>query len=264
MIIECKKFAQQWKKECEGVPARLAIVQVGDNPASNAYIKGKIKDCEEVGFGFSLHRFPDDVQEQEIIDYINQLNDDDAVNGIIVQLPLPVHLDATKIVNTVAVEKDVDGFRPHSSFAPCTPLGIVRLLDEMEVNVEGKMVVILGRSEYLGKKAFEMLLNKNATLAICHSKTPANMRKELLAKADIVIAAVGKAGLFSADDVKDGAIVIDVGINRNKDGKLCGDFIPDPNRDITYSTVPGGVGLITRAMLLQNTLMAYHLQNTNK
>lgn len=264
MIIECKKFAKKWKKECQGTHARLAIVQVGDNPASNAYIKGKIKDCEEVGFSFSLHKWPEDVSEEDLIGYINQLNNDKSVNGIIVQLPLPAHLDTNKIVNTVAIEKDVDGFRPGSPYVPCTPLGIVRLLDEMEINVEGKMVVILGRSQYLGKKAFELLLNKNATLAVCHSKTPMELRDELLAKADIIISAVGKAGLFTVDHVKENAIVIDVGINRTTDGKLVGDFVPSDKKEITYTPVPGGVGLITRAMLLQNTLSAYQAQNTNE
>ena len=249
------------EKECKGAHARLAIVQVGDNPASNAYIKGKTKDCEDVDFSFSLHRFPDEVSEEELSACITRLNEDIHVNGIIVQLPLPAQLNAHKIVNMVAIEKDVDGFRAGSPYTPCTPLGISRLFDELDVSVEGKLVVILGRSEYIGKKAFELLLNKNATLAICHSKTPRSLRDDLLKKADIIISAVGKRDLFSASDIKDGAIVIDVGINKKDDGKLCGDFSPDNNREITYTSVPGGVGLLTRAMLLQNTLQAYKLQN---
>lgn len=261
MIIDCKKVAKQWKKECKGAHARLAIVQVGDNPASNAYIKGKTKDCEDVGFSFSLHRFPEDVTEVDLETCITRLNNDVNVNGIIVQLPLPAHLNAQKIVNMVAIEKDVDGFRSGSPFTPCTPLGIARLFDELDISVEGKFVVILGRSEYIGKKAFELLLNKNATLAVCHSKTPRSLRDELLKKADVIISAVGKKDLFSVENIKDGAVVIDVGINKKDDGKLCGDFTPDDNRDITYTSVPGGVGLLTRAMLLQNTLQAYKLQN---
>ena len=261
MIIDCKKVANKWKNECRGTHARLAIVQVGDNPASNAYIKGKIRDCEEVGFSFSLHRFSEDVTEEDLETCIARLNSDVNVNGIIVQLPLPVHLNADKIVNLVAIEKDVDGFRVGSPFTPCTPLGVSRLLDELEISVEGKLVVILGRSEYIGKKAFDLLLNKNATLAVCHSRTPLVLRDELLQKADVIISAVGKKGLFSADDVKDGAIVIDVGINKNDNGKLCGDFVPNEERDIIYTSVPGGIGLLTRAMLLQNTLAAYRLQN---
>lgn len=261
MIIDCKQIAQKWKEECKGVHACLAIVQVGNNPASNAYIKGKIRDCEEVGFSFSLYRFPEDVTEEDLETCIARLNSDANVNGIIVQLPLPVHLNADKIVNLVAIEKDVDGFRGGSPFTPCTPLGVSRLLDELEISVEGKLVVILGRSEYIGKKAFDLLLNKNATLAVCHSKTPRSLRNDLLKKADIIISAVGKRDLFSAADVKDGAIVVDVGINKKDDGKLCGDFTPDNNREITYTSVPGGVGLLTRAMLLQNTLQAYKLQN---
>lgn len=261
MIIDCKQIAKKWKEECKDVHAHLAIVQVGDNPASNAYIKGKIKDCEEVDFGFSLHRFPEDITEGDLETCIVHLNSDVNVNGIIVQLPLPTHLNANKIVNLVAVEKDVDGFRVGSPFTPCTPLGVSRLLDELEISVEDKFVVILGRSEYIGKKAFDLLLNKNATLAVCHSKTPRSLRDDLLQKADIIISAVGKRDLFSAADVKDGAIIIDIGINKKDDGKLCGDFTPDNNREITYTSVPGGVGLLTRAMLLQNTLQAYKLQN---
>lgn len=261
MIIDCKQIARKWKEECTGVHARLAIVQVGDNPASNAYIKGKIRDCEEVGFSFSLHRFPEDVTEEDLETCIARLNSDVNVNGIIVQLPLPAHLNADKIVNLVAIEKDVDGFRVGSPFTPCTPLGVSRLLDELEISVEGKLVVILGRSEYIGKKAFDLLLNKNATVAVCHSRTPLTLRDELLQKADVIISAVGKKDLFFADNIKDGAIVIDVGINKKDDGKLCGDFTPDANRNITYTSVPGGVGLLTRAMLLQNTLQAYNLQN---
>lgn len=261
MIIDCKKVANKWKNECRGTHARLAIVQVGNNPASNAYIKGKTQDCEDVNFTCTLHRFPEDVAEEDLVACITNLNEDIHVNGIIVQLPLPAHLNADKIVNLVAIEKDVDGFRAGSPFIPCAPLGISRLLDELDISVEGKLVVILGRSQYIGKKAFELLLNKNATVAVCHSKTPFALRKELLGKADVIISAVGRKGLFSADDVKDGAIVIDVGINKNDNGKLCGDFVPNEERDVIYTSVPGGIGLITRAMLLQNTLAAYKLQN---
>jgi methylenetetrahydrofolate dehydrogenase (NADP+)/methenyltetrahydrofolate cyclohydrolase len=263
MIINCKEIAQKWKNECVGINAHLAIIQVGDNPASNSYIKGKLKDCDEVGFKSSHYKLDAEVTEEELTELILKLNNDKDVNGIIVQLPLPKHIDAIKIVNLVAVEKDVDGFLYESEFTPCTPMGVVNLLDEINVDVNGKFVVVLGRSEFVGKKAADLLLAKNATVAICHSKTPIDVRDSLLKSADIVISAVGSAKLFEAIHVKDGAIVIDVGINRNDFGKLCGDFVPDENRDILYTSVPGGVGLLTRAMLLKNTYAAYMNQNKN-
>lgn len=261
MIINCKEIAQKWKNECKGVNATLAIVQVGDNPASNSYIKGKLKDCEEIGFTGILHKFEESIDEETILNLIDTLNNDSTVNGIIVQLPLPKHLDEHKITNRVAIEKDVDGFLRDSQFTPCTPLGVVNLLDEINYDVSDKFVVVLGRSEFIGKEAARLLLNKNATVAICHSKTPIEKRNQLLRMADVVISAVGKADLFTWVDVKPGAVVIDVGINR-KDGHLCGDFVPSMDAEyLDYTSVPGGVGLLTRAMLLKNTFVAFNNQN---
>ena len=195
---------------------------------------------------------------------IDTLNNNPNVNGIIVQLPLPSHLDTLKITNRVNIEKDVDGFLPNSPFVPCTALGVVSLIEELEIDVNGKLVVVLGRSEFIGKRIADMLLAKNATVAICHSKTTEETRKTLLANADIVIAAVGKAELFMANDVKPNAIVIDIGINKTEKG-LCGDFVPPKDENYCdYTTVPGGVGLLTRAMLLKNTATAKQNQEKTK
>lgn len=262
MIINCKEVAAKWKKECSTVNATLAIVQVGNNPASNSYIKGKLKDCEEIGYeGLHFH-LSEDVDESTILSLIDSLNRDPKINGIIVQLPLPKHLDEEKITKTITPIKDVDGFIHSSPFTQCTPLGVVNLLDEIGYDVNGKFVVVLGRSENVGKTAANLLLNKNATVAICHSKTPDEIRNDLLLKADVVISAVGRAGLFSWENVREGTLVIDVGINRNSEGKLCGDFIPPENVDyLNYTSVPGGIGLLTRATLMKNTYQAYLLQN---
>ena len=261
MKINCKAIAQKWKDECKGVNAGLAIVQVGDNPSSNSYIKGKMKDCDEIGFRAELHKFPEDVSEKEVLDCIDKLNKNNDIDGIIVQLPLPKHLDAVKITNAVLVEKDVDGFLPNSPYVPCTALGVVSLIDELNIDITGKLVVVLGRSEFIGKRIADMLLAKNATVAICHSKTNVGVKNNLLANADVIIAAVGKPRLFSYKDIQKGTVVIDVGINKTVDG-LCGDFNP-PEQDnyCDYTTVPGGVGLLTRAMLMKNTMEAKRKQN---
>jgi methylenetetrahydrofolate dehydrogenase (NADP+)/methenyltetrahydrofolate cyclohydrolase len=261
MIIDCKTVATKWKEECKGTKATLAIVQIGDNPASNSYIKGKIKDCEEVGFNTKLLKYPEGVSEAFVLDVIHLLNEEETVDGIIVQLPLPQHINAQKIANAIVPEKDVDGFLVQSPFTQCTPLGIINLIKEINVDLNGKMVVVLGRSENVGKKAAELCLNENATICVCHSKTPKEMRDELLKRADVVISAVGKANLFTYENVKEGAIVIDVGINRNNEGKLCGDFTPSGNPNYCdYTPVPGGIGLLTRAMLLKNTKEAHLLR----
>jgi methylenetetrahydrofolate dehydrogenase (NADP+)/methenyltetrahydrofolate cyclohydrolase len=260
MIINCKEIAQKWKNECYGINATLAIIQVGDNPASNSYIKGKLKDCAEIGFNGLLYKFEENITEKELLDLINNLNNDESINGIIVQLPLPLHLDEKKITNAVAIEKDVDGFLRDSEFIPCTPLGVVNLLEEINYDVSNKFVVVLGRSEFIGKEVARLLLNKNATIAICHSKTPIEKRNELLKLADVVISAVGKADLFTWKDVSKNALVIDIGINR-KDGHLCGDFVPCEDESyLDYTSVPGGIGLLTRAMLMKNTATAYRKQ----
>ena len=262
MIINCKEVAAKWKKECSAVNATLAIIQVGDNPASNSYIKGKLKDCEEIGYKGIHYKLDENIEEEKVLSLIKELNHNTSVNGIIVQLPLPKHLDERKITQTISPIKDVDGFIHDSLFTQCTPLGVVNLLDELNYDVSGKFVVVLGRSENVGRTAANLLLDKNATVSICHSKTPDYIKYDLLSKADVVIAAVGKAGLFSWKNLKPGALVIDVGINRNAEGKLCGDFIPPEDVNyLDYTSVPGGVGLLTRAMLMKNTYQAFLLQN---
>ena len=262
MIINCKEVAAKWKQECSAVNATLAIIQVGNNPASNSYIKGKLKDCEEIGYNGLHYHLDENIEEKEILGLIEELNNDSQVNGIIVQLPLPKHLNEDKIAKAIAPIKDVDGFIYDSPFTQCTPLGVSNLLDEIGYDVSGKFVVVLGRSENVGRTAANLLLNKNATVVICHSKTPKELRDSLLQKADVVVSAVGCAGLFSWENVKPGCLVIDVGINRNVEGKLCGDFIPPEDINyLDYTSVPGGIGLLTRAMLMKNTYQAYLLQN---
>lgn len=253
MKINCKEIAQKWKNECIGTSANLAIIQVGDNPSSNSYIKGKIKDGAEIGFGTYLFKFDETIDQESVLAKIEELNNDGEIHGIIVQLPLPKHLDEHLITNAVKVEKDVDGFLKDSPFVPCTAKGVVALIDELNIDITGKLVVVLGRSEFIGKRIADMLLSKNATVAICHSKTNKATRDCLLKNADIVISAVGRAGLFDSSDIGCGATVIDVGINKTDKG-LCGDFIPPSDEQYCdYTTVPGGVGLLTRAMLMKNT-----------
>ena len=256
MIINCKEIAKKWKNECMDKKATLAIVQIGDNPASNSYIKGKLKDCEEIGFIGRLFKYSEDVSESFIIHLIETLNKEKDIDGIIVQLPLPKHMNTKKVVNSVAVEKDVDGFLSESKFEPCTALGVIKLLEEINYNFVGANVVVFGRSEFIGKKIADMLLERNATVTICHSKTTEESKKYLLKNADLIITAVGKPNLVNCNDIKKGATVIDVGINK-VDGKLCGDFTPPEDGEYcNYTTVPGGVGLLTRAMLMKNTYEA--------
>lgn len=261
MIINCKEIAQKWKNECSGKNASLAIIQVGNNPASNSYIKGKIKDCEEVGFVAKLFKYNENVSESFILSVIDALNENDTIDGIIVQLPLPKHINPQNIAKAILPEKDVDGFISTSPFTQCTPLGVINLLDELNIDLNGKFVVVLGRSENVGKKAADLCLEQNATVCICHSKTPIETRNNLLKTADIIISAVGSPNLFSWENVKEGAIVIDIGINR-LDNRLCGDFTHHPDNDdyCDYTPVPGGIGLLTRAMLLKNTLLAHELK----
>lgn len=197
MRINCKEVAQKWKDECKGEKASLAIIQIGDNPASNSYIKGKIKDCEEVRFESRLLKYPENVSEHFLLDVIYALNGEKDVDGIIVQLPLPKHINPNTIAKAILPEKDVDGFLPYSPFTQCTPLGIIKLIEELKYDLTGKLVVVLGRSENVGKKAADLCLEKNATVCICHSKTQKEVRDTLLKKADVVISAVGKENLFT-------------------------------------------------------------------
>ena len=252
-------------KETRGVTPGLAVVLVGDDPASKVYVRNKGKACEEAGIRSVEHLLPEDASEERLLGLIRDLNDDSEIHGILVQLPLPKHLDQTKILEAVSIEKDVDGFHPYNVgmltlgkpvFEPCTPRGIMVLLDSIGIDIEGKDAVVIGRSNIVGKPAALMLLSRNATVTLCHSKT-----KDLAARvssADIVIAAVGRPGFVKGDWIKKGAVVIDVGINRLPDGRLAGDveFLKASSRAGYITPVPGGVGPMTIAMLLENTLDA--------
>lgn len=254
---------------------KLCIIQVGDNPASNIYVKNKIKACSEVGIETVCMKYNCDVEETELINTIKSFNEDNTVDGIFVQLPLPESLNETNITNAIDLKKDVDGFHPcntgilisgsnlnrlsHSFpiLLPCTPKGICKMLNEVPIQVSGKHCVIVGRSAIVGRPLAMMLLAKDATVTICHSKTE-NL-KEICQQADILIMAIGKAKFITADYIKDGAVVIDVGINRDENGKLCGDVDFDNVLDkvAAITPVPGGVGPMTVAELLQNVMIAW-------
>lgn len=251
---------------------KLVVILVGNNQASNAYVKGKSKDCEEVGILNTTLRY-DDISEDELLSIIRELNTDNTVDGILVQLPLPEHIDEKRVIETISPLKDVDGFHTQNvgklyigdkTFVPCTPKGIIKILEEIGLNnLQGKKVVVLGRSNIVGKPVAKLLLDKNATVTICHSKTE-NILEEVR-QSDIVVSAMGQAKLVKKEWLKQGAVVIDVGMNRDTNGKLCGDVdLNDVIEKVSYITpVPKGVGLVTRAMLLENTMQAYS-HNTNR
>lgn len=243
------------KKEIESKikKPKLAIIQVGDNQASNAYVKGKLKDCEEVGLDCILEKLPEDILQNDFDETVKKINDDETVTGIIVQLPLPKHL--TLDLNLISDEKDVDGFKITSKFVPCTPLGIINFLKYNNVEIKSKNAVVIGRSEIVGKPMANLLLDENATVTICHSKT--KDLSEHTKMADIIVVAAGKRNILTADMIGNNKpIIIDVGINRNEEGKLCGDCDYKNLVDLCeyISPVPGGVGLLTRLTLLENTL----------
>lgn len=247
-MIDCKKYADEILDSITGY-GHLAVISVGEDPASMSYIKGKRKDCERVGFGFTHYPLADGVDKMEIIDIINVLNNTPSVTGIIVQLPLPEGYDAEEITMCVTPEKDVDGFHPNSPFKPCTPEGIVYLMKRELGDLTGKCATIIGRGKLVGKPLMKMLLHENMTVIVCHSQTKHSDLVRCTNIADATIVAIGKA--HSIDLVnKDGAIVIDCGVNRDENGKLCGDVIYSTSDRIT--PVPGGVGLLTRAMLMKH------------
>ena len=248
-----------------GIRPGLAVILVGENPASQVYVKHKVKDSEETGFHSVLDRHPADMSEAALLARIRELNNDPAIHGILVQLPLPPHLDANKVIETIAPAKDVDGFHVASAgalmvgqpgFWPCTPYGCMKMLESIGYALRGKHAVVIGRSNIVGKPMALMLLQKNATVTVCHSAT-ADL-KAMTLQADVIVAAVGKRNVVTADMVKPGAVVIDVGMNRNDAGKLCGDVDFDGVSKVAgwITPVPGGVGPMTRAMLLVNTLEA--------
>ena len=242
----------------------LAVILIGDDAASQVYVRNKIKGCDEVGIQSFSYYLPASVTEKEVCDLIDELNQDDKIHGILVQLPLPEHLNERNILKRILPRKDVDGFcdeaigalaKGEQGVVSCTPYGVMKLLEREGIDVCGKNAVVIGRSNIVGKPMAMLLLNANATVTVCHSKTVG--LKEICKNADILVAAIGKAGFVTADMVKENAVVIDVGINRNEYGKLCGDVDFESVKDkVSYITpVPGGVGPMTITMLLWNT---YH------
>ena len=248
-----------------GKDVGLAVIIVGNNSASRVYVNNKKKACEEVGIKSFEYALPGETTQDELLALIEKLNKSSEVNGILCQLPLPSHIDEQAIINAIDPKKDVDAFHPFNvghimigdyTFLPCTPAGIMEMLKFYNIDVKGKKCVVIGRSNIVGKPMAMLLLKENGTVEICHSRTE-NLREETLS-ADILVAAVGKAYFVTADMVKDGAVVIDVGMNRNEDGKLCGDVCFDEvEKKASYITpVPGGVGPMTITMLLENTVRA--------
>ena len=253
----------------QGFSTTLAVIIVGDNPASKIYVNGKKKACEELGIRSLEYTLPADTTQEELLLLIDTLNTEDTVNGILCQLPLPPHIDETEIINAISPQKDVDAFHPQNvghimigdyDFVPCTPAGIIELLDQEGIEIDGKHCVVIGRSNIVGKPMSMLLLHRNGTVTVCHSHTE-NL-KEICREADILVAAVGKAKFVTADMVKPGAVVIDVGMNR-VDGKLYGDVDFEAVKEVAsaITPVPGGVGPMTIAMLMQNTLTAAKKQN---
>ena len=251
--------------KARGVQPHLAIVLVGDDPASQVYVKHKVNDSSETGLQATLERHPADLAEADLLARIHALNEDRSVHGILVQLPLPKHMDAHKVIEAISPAKDVDGFHVASAgalmvgqagFWPCTPHGCMRMLESIGYSLRGKHAVVIGRSNIVGKPMAMMLLAQSATVTICHSATPD--LGAFTRQADVIVAAVGKQNLLTADMVKPGAVVIDVGMNRNAEVKLCGDVDFDGVKEVAgwITPVPGGVGPMTRAMLLVNTLEA--------
>ena len=243
----------------------LAVILVGNDPASQVYVRNKNRACEEVGIYSEMYTLPEETSEEELLGLIEQLNQSPAIHGILVQLPLPKHLSEERVLLAISPEKDVDAFHPvnvgkimigNYDFLPCTPAGVMELLARSGIDPAGKECVVLGRSNIVGKPQAMLLLHKNATVTVCHSKT--KDLKEVCRRADILVSAVGRAGFVKDDMIKEGAVVIDVGINRDENGKLCGDVAFDEvEKKASFLTpVPGGVGPMTITMLLKNTVTA--------
>ena len=254
----------------KGVTPGLAVIIVGDDPASRVYVNNKKKACAELGMLSEEYALPDETTNEELLGLINELNGRKDINGILCQLPLPRHLDEKAVINAIAPEKDVDAFHPVNvggimtgdySFLPCTPAGVMQMLKHYDIQTAGKHCVVIGRSNIVGKPMAMLMLHANATVTICHSRTE-NLAEECK-RADILIAAVGKPKFVTPDMVKEGAVVIDVGMDRDENGKLCGDVDFDAVEPIcgAISPVPGGVGPMTISMLMRNTLTAAKLQN---
>ena len=252
------------------IKAVLAVIQVGNDPASTVYVGNKKKACAYIGIGSRSFELPEETTEEELLKLIDDLNNDDEINGILVQLPVPKHIDEKKITAAISPDKDVDGFHPESvgrlcigreGFVSCTPAGIIELLKRSNIEIEGKECVVIGRSNIVGKPMALLMLANNATVTVCHSRT-----KDLASickRADILIAAVGKPKMITSKYIKEGAVVIDVGINRNAEGKLCGDVCFDEvsKKAKLITPTPGGVGPMTVVSLLKNVCKAYIIQN---
>lgn len=270
-IIDGKAISTAIKDELkqkvkdENIKATLAVIQVGNDPASSVYVGNKKKACEYIGIGSESYELPEETTEEELLSLIDRLNDDDNINGILVQLPVPAHIDEKKIINRISPKKDVDGFHPESvgnlcigdkGFVSCTPAGIIELLKRSDIDIEGKECVVIGRSNIVGKPMALLLLQNNGTVTVCHSRTK-NL-KEVCKRADILVVAIGKPKMIDHEYIKEGAVVIDVGIHRMDNGKLCGDVDYDDVKDHTcaITPVPGGVGPMTIAMLMVNCVKA--------
>lgn len=271
-LIDGKQLAQKRREEikrtveqlkAKGIVPGLAVVLVGEDAASQIYVRNKEKACEEVGFYSEVYRLPESTSQEELLQLIERLNHDEKIHGLLVQLPVPAHIDEKAVIHAIDARKDVDGFLPENlgslligepAFEPCTPKGCIDLIKQTGIEITGKKAVVVGRSNIVGKPVAMMLLRENATVTICHSKTK-NLKEELLT-ADIVVAAVGKSNFITGDMIKDGAVVIDVGMNRLENGKLTGDVDQASleGRDCWLTPVPGGVGPMTITMLMQNTL----------
>ena len=270
-----RKIRQNLKIECEelksnGIKPKLAVIMVGDNPASKIYVKNKSKACTEVGVEYEEYLLNKDIKQNELLDLIEKLNKDKTINGILLQSPIPEQLDINEAFRTIDYNKDVDGFHPmnvgklalgQDTFVSCTPYGVMKMFTEYNIDLCGKNVVILGRSNIVGKPLIQCCINNNATVTVCHSKT--QNTKKITREADILIAAIGKAKFVTADMVKDNAVIIDVGINRDKEGNIGGDGdferVKEKARYITPG--PGGVGPMTIAMLINNVIKATKLQS---
>ena len=271
VLIDGKKISAQVKDECkervakENMDVTLAVIQVGNDPASTVYVGNKKKACEYVGIHSLSYELPEETTEEELLALVEKLNADDTVNGILVQLPLPSHINEDKVIQTISPKKDVDGFQPQSvgalsigqpGFVSCTPAGIIQLLKRSNIDIDGKSCVVVGRSNIVGKPMSLLMLRENATVTVCHSHT--KDLKDVCKNADILIVAIGKPKFIDASYVKDGAVVIDVGIHRNAENKLCGDVDFDSvvSKASHITPVPGGVGPMTIAMLMSNCVEA--------
>lgn len=271
VIMDGKALAKEKKEEIRAKASELrrqpglAVILVGDNPASGVYVRNKVKDCEECNILCMDYHLPQDATQDEVLELVERMNNYGAVDGILVQLPLPPQIDERAVLEAIAPDKDVDAFHPENAgrimqgdayYLPCTPAGVMELLKKYEIDPAGKHCVVVGRSNIVGKPMALLLLAANGTVTVCHSRTP-DLKEQCL-QADILISAVGKQNLITADMVKEGAVVIDVAMNRNEAGKLCGDVdYAAVSEKASYITpVPGGVGPMTRAMLMENTYKA--------